>query len=108
MEGLHCIDSTRRSEWGTDVAPPVTWEDYARAERFLPWNAAKLLHSVELTPHWIDDGDTFWYRTTRRDGVQFVKVDPEKGTREPAFDHVRLAAAPLLLPASPMTRETSR
>ena len=45
------------------------------------------------TPHWIDGGDTFWYRTTRQDGVQFVKVDPETGTREPAFDHVRLAAA---------------
>ena len=29
----------------------------------------------------------------QEDGVQFVKVDPEKGTREPAFDHVRLAAA---------------
>jgi dipeptidyl-peptidase 4 len=75
------------------VAPPVTWEDYARAERFLPWNAAKLLHNVELTPHWIAGGDTFWYRTTRKDGIQFVTVDPETGTREPAFDHVRLAAA---------------
>ena len=63
---------------GTDVAPPVTWEDYARAERFLPWNAAKLLHGVELTPHWIDDGDTFWYRTTRRDGSSSSRSTPRR------------------------------
>lgn len=78
---------------GEHATLAVTWEDYARAERFLPWNAAKLLHGVEVTPHWIDDGDTFWYRTTGEDGAHFVKVDPETGTREPAFDHVRLAAA---------------
>jgi len=78
---------------GAHVVLTVSWEDYARAERFLPWNATRLLHGAEVTPHWIDDGDTFWYRTTSNDQVQFVMVDPEKGTREPAFDHVRLAAA---------------
>jgi dipeptidyl-peptidase 4 len=78
---------------GSHVASVLTWEDYARAERFLPWNATKMLHGAELTPQWIDGDDTFWYRTTTRDGAHFVRVDPEKGTPEPAFDHVRLAAA---------------
>lgn len=71
----------------------VTWEDYARAERFLPWNADRLAFALEIEPHWIEDGDSFWYRVRRRDGVAFVRVDAAKGTRAPAFDHDRLAAA---------------
>ena len=36
---------------------------------------------------------SFWYRTTRPNGAEFMVVDAERGTREPAFDHVRLAAS---------------
>ncbi|MGH2561558.1 MAG: DPP IV N-terminal domain-containing protein [Thermomicrobiales bacterium] len=68
-------------------------EDYARAERFLPWNAATLVVGAEVQPHWIDEEDRFWYRTTTREGVEFVRVDPDRGAREPAFDHGRLAAS---------------
>ncbi|MHB8647643.1 MAG: S9 family peptidase [Thermomicrobiales bacterium] len=71
----------------------VTWADYARAERFLPANATKLIFNAAVAPHWIAESDRFWYRRTGRDGAAFVLVDPATGRSEPAFDHVRLAAA---------------
>jgi dipeptidyl aminopeptidase/acylaminoacyl peptidase len=71
----------------------VTWQDYARAERFLPWNADRLAFALEIEPTWIEESDSFWYRVRRRDGVAFVRVDAAKGTRAPAFNHERLAAA---------------
>ena len=71
----------------------VTWVDYARAEQFLPWNATKLVFNTEVCPNWIAESDRFWYRRTGRGGVTFMRVDPATGRSEPAFDHVRLAAA---------------
>jgi dipeptidyl-peptidase 4 len=78
------------------AAPPaaaqVTATDYARAEAFLPWNAQTLVSGTEVSPRWLD-GDRFWFRGRRPGGHEFVLVDPARGTRGPAFDHDRLAAA---------------
>jgi dipeptidyl-peptidase 4 len=70
----------------------LTEADYARAERFLSWNVDPLLVGGEVTPQWLPD-NRFWYRSRVEGGHQFVLVDPVRGTREPAFDHQRLAAA---------------
>ena len=91
----------------TDPAT-VTWEDYARAESFLPWNVARWIARSEVEPHWIGQSDRFWYRVRTHDGAEFVLVDPAAGTREPAFDHARLAAElsrafRRVLPAQPTT-----
>ncbi len=75
------------------VAQALPPERYARAERFLPWNAARLLFSMGVDPHWIDGTDTFWYRIETAHGPRYRRVDPVAGTVTPAFDHVRLAAA---------------
>ncbi len=77
----------------TEITSPVTGADYARAEQFLPWNATKLIFNAEVRPHWIAESDRFWYRHTGRGGPSFRVVDPATGRSEPAFDHVRLAAA---------------
>ncbi|HYI16766.1 MAG TPA: DPP IV N-terminal domain-containing protein [Thermomicrobiales bacterium] len=77
----------------TTDRPVVTRQDYARAESFLPWNVDKLVFRMGVEPQWIDDSERFWYRNRTRNGVEFVLVDPDAGSREPAFDHVRLAAA---------------
>ncbi len=71
----------------------VTRDDYARAERMLLWNAAALVRNGSVQPHWIDKSDRFWYRSETANGAEFVMVDPARGTRQPAFDHARLAAA---------------
>lgn len=66
---------------------------YIRAERFLPWNAASLMRGLDIEPHWIDDGDAFWFRQQTPAGARFLRCDPERGACEPLFDPVRLAAA---------------
>jgi dipeptidyl aminopeptidase/acylaminoacyl peptidase len=47
-----------------------------------------------VTPHWFANNTRFWYRNELRGGArEFILVDAERGSRTPAFDHARLAAA---------------
>ncbi|MEU2834225.1 DPP IV N-terminal domain-containing protein [Streptomyces lavendulae] len=46
-----------------------------------------------IRPRWIEGGPRFWYRTDTPDGLRFFLVDPGRGSRTLAFDHVRLAEA---------------
>ncbi|HKN59674.1 MAG TPA: DPP IV N-terminal domain-containing protein [Candidatus Acidoferrales bacterium] len=72
-------------------AVAVTAADYQRAEKFLTYNTSPLVfHRVRAT--WLP-GDRFWYRDTGPDGIEFVLFDAAHGTRQPAFDHVKVAAA---------------
>jgi dipeptidyl aminopeptidase/acylaminoacyl peptidase len=74
------------------VAEQVTTADYARAEQFLSWNAAKLILNARATPQWIGKSSRFYYvEQLPEGGHQFILVDASAGSREPAFDHLRLA-----------------
>src|SRR5262245_41423206 len=66
--------------------------DYQRAEKAMTYNTAPLVYGSGVRPNWLPD-ERFWYRVTTPEGAEFVLVDPAKGTRAPAFDHVKLAAA---------------
>jgi dipeptidyl-peptidase 4 len=68
-------------------------EDYQRAERFLPGNMRRLVSVAEVTPHWIEKSNRFWYLRVSMTGKDFVLVDAEKNTSIPAFDHEGLASA---------------
>jgi dipeptidyl aminopeptidase/acylaminoacyl peptidase len=47
-----------------------------------------------IEPHWFSAHTRFWYRVDVDDhAYEFVLVDAKAGTRQPAFDHIRLAAA---------------
>ncbi|MFZ1159146.1 MAG: hypothetical protein WAO10_15290, partial [Candidatus Sulfotelmatobacter sp.] len=78
-----------------------TLEDYQRAERFLPGNVRHLVYIADVTPHWIEKTNRFWYRRagakagseTSLNESEFVLVDAEQNTSAPAFDHERLATA---------------
>ena len=49
---------------------------------------------MRIAPHWFDRDNRFWYRNDLPGGVrEFILVDAERGTRVPAFDHQKLAAA---------------
>ncbi|RFT15173.1 MAG: hypothetical protein OP8BY_0637 [Candidatus Saccharicenans subterraneus] len=67
-------------------------EDYERAAG-LRDKFESLAVNVPERAAWIEKTPRFWYRKTVRGGQEFVLVDAEKGTRGPAFDHDRLAAA---------------
>jgi len=72
--------------------PAVTAADYARAEKFMSSNTSGLMVRSSVQANWLPD-ERMWYRSTTGDGSEFILVDPARGTREPAFDHARLAAA---------------
>lgn len=83
----------------------VSAETYARAERFLPWNAQRMISRLTVEPHWTDDGSGFWYRIDTSLGWEFVQFDPELRTRRPAFDHAELAAALSVASGIPTTHD---
>ena len=71
-----------------------TRADYLRAEQFLGGNAQELVTDDAVQPHWLPgSADHFWFRNRTDHGYEFVIVDAATGTRRPAFDHGRLAAA---------------
>jgi dipeptidyl-peptidase-4 len=48
----------------------------------------------KITPNWIDNSDCFWYRVrSNPEESTFIYVDPNRGIREPAFNHAELAQA---------------
>ena len=76
----------------TTARRAFTAADYERAEKFMAYNTTPLVFRNGVRPNWLA-GDRFWYHVTTREGGEFIMVDPAKGTRAPAFDHVKLAAA---------------
>ena len=66
---------------------------YATAESLLAANLKKLIDSPRVTPVWIGDTDTFWYRNSTAKGNEFIFVDATTGEKRPAFDHERMADA---------------
>lgn len=70
----------------------LTFEDYARAERFMNYNANPLVDHTVDHPVWLHDG-RFWYQDHTVEGTTYILVDPEKKTKGPAFDHAKLAIA---------------
>jgi anaerobic selenocysteine-containing dehydrogenase len=72
-----------------------TIEDYQAAELLLrrPARPGELVIGDKVRPQWVDGGARFWYGVSTGVGRRFVLVDPAAGSREPAFDHARLAAA---------------
>jgi dipeptidyl-peptidase-4 len=68
-------------------------ERYEVAERLLPCHWKNLVFSNTVNPIWTGDDDRFWYRKTTSAGTEFILVDPDAGTRGPAFDHGMVAAA---------------
>ena len=68
-----------------------TYEDYKRAEKFLPENVRRLVAKTTVQPNWIGESSKFWYKNTLYDGKEFVFIDPAGNKREMAFDHETLA-----------------
>jgi dipeptidyl-peptidase-4 len=76
----------------SDAPRVLTTADYARAEKMMGYNTTPLVFRSGVRPTWMPD-DRFWYQITTSDGSEFLLVDPAKGTRTPAFDHAKVAAA---------------
>ncbi|MCO6459388.1 MAG: hypothetical protein J5I93_29100, partial [Pirellulaceae bacterium] len=78
-------------------SPPAhgqgTSEDYERAERLEQLTRNKVFRE-QVQPNWLPGNSRFWYQvSTGPQQHEFVLVDAERGMRQLAFDHERLAAA---------------
>ena len=67
---------------GTGAPPPraLTEADYARAEKYMTYNATPLVLRSGVRPTWLPDG-RFWYRITTETGSEAFLVDPVKATK---------------------------
>ena len=78
------------------VAPGLwaqgTLADYQRAQG-LQRKARGLVVDSPGTAEWIGKSEHFWYPRTVKGGTEFLLVDAAAGTKKPAFDHDKLAAA---------------
>src|SRR4051812_13710702 len=72
-------------------AHAVTADDYARAERLLPFNTASLVHNVPKDVAWQEDGSVRYAIQTSQ-GEQAVSVNPA--------DHSRVLSSPVPEPAA--------
>ena len=67
--------------------------NYELAARWTSSKVAKLVFDMAVTPHWLADGNRFWYAYENSAGRKFYVVDPVKKTKTFVFDAVRLAAS---------------
>jgi len=82
---------------GLLASAPAMWgqgtlADYERA-RGLQAKARGLVVDTPGAAVWIGHSEHFWYPRTVKGGTEFMLVDAAAGTKKPAFDHDKLAAA---------------
>ncbi|MBC7853740.1 MAG: DPP IV N-terminal domain-containing protein, partial [Pirellulaceae bacterium] len=79
--------------FGSYASAQGTKADYERADR-LGGLVQDKVFKARVTPHWLEGNSRFWYRNDLADAKrEFLLVDADKGTREAAFDHAKLAMA---------------
>src|SRR6476660_5582860 len=92
MKQSFCCLAVTLLAFSASAQQKFTADDYSRAEKLMGYKTNPLMFRTGVRPNWLPD-ERFWYRVTTPEGAEFVLVDPAKGTRAPAFDHVKLAAA---------------
>ncbi len=74
------------------VVAQGTGADYERAASLQKSTQNKVFKS-DVRPHWFANNTRFWYRNDLPDEArEFIVINAERGTREAAFDHARVAA----------------
>ncbi|MGB6877286.1 MAG: DPP IV N-terminal domain-containing protein, partial [Candidatus Acidiferrales bacterium] len=73
------------------AAAPVE-PNYTLAARFVPSQVSKLVFDTDVTPHWFELSDRFWYSYETPEGVHYWVVDPLRKSRTPLFDNAKLAS----------------
>ena len=66
--------------------------NYELAYKFSPKNLAKLVHSTTVNPHWLKNGNKFWYQYKTTNGSKYYLVDADRRTKSELFDNDKMAA----------------
>lgn len=72
--------------------PAPARANYALAARFTPAKVNKMLFSTSVDPHWLKNGDRFWYTYETREGRYWYIVDAARKSKRVMFDNAKLAA----------------
>lgn len=51
------------------------FKDYQEAEKWLWSNIENKIYHTNISPNWIEEGDSFWYNTKTRKGQEYFLVD---------------------------------
>ena len=65
--------------------------NYKLAAKYSPTNLAKLVHSTSVKPHWLKNGNRFWYQYKTSEGSNYYVVDADKRTKKHLFDNEKMA-----------------
>lgn len=70
----------------------VVGANWSQARKFTQAFVDQHVSPASVVPTFIGKTDVFWYVTRTPEGVRYWKVDPDKRTKTPLFDHVKLLA----------------
>ena len=65
--------------------------NYRQAAKYSPTNLAKLVHSTSVRPHWLKNGNRFWYQYKTTESSSYYIVDADNRTRRKLFDNAKMA-----------------
>lgn len=65
--------------------------NYRLASKFSPTNIAKLVHSTSVRPHWLKNGNKFWYQYKTSEGSKYYIVNADTRRRTVLFDNDKMA-----------------
>ncbi|MCZ2224236.1 MAG: S9 family peptidase [Chitinophagales bacterium] len=66
--------------------------NYRLASKFSFQKLNKMVFSLNVDPHWLKNGDKFWYEYETTDGKKWYIVDAAKGEKKLLFDNDKMAA----------------
>jgi dipeptidyl-peptidase-4 len=75
-----------------ESSPTPPKANYQLAARFSPARLQKLFFSTAVEPQWMKKSNRFWYMYQTTSGKRWMLADPDKGTKKPLFDHVKMAS----------------
>jgi len=80
---------------------PVAKANYELAAKFSPKRLKNMVYSTSVNPHWLKNGEKFWYKYRTSEGSFYYLVNPLTNTKSKLFDAVKMAADMSRLTADP-------
>ncbi len=71
---------------------PIIRANYQLAGRFSPKKINKMVFSTRVDAHWLKLSNRFWYTYETSVNKTFYIVDPDRKTKRPIFDNVKMAS----------------
>ncbi len=79
------------SSFGQEINPEIPTPNYRLAAKFSPTKISKLVHSTTVNPHWLKNGNRFWYQYKTTNGSKYYLVDADNRTKKELFDNEKMA-----------------